>query len=51
MALCICPNCAQPMILIRAIGRAGGLADLNVFECKACHVNVTEAVFIPPQVA
>jgi hypothetical protein len=32
------------MVLIRAIGREVGLADLNVFECKACHVNMTEAV-------
>ena len=47
MASGICPNCAKPMILMRAIGRSGGLADLNIFECKLCHVNVTEAVPVP----
>jgi hypothetical protein len=45
------PNCAKPMILMRAIGRSGGLADLNIFECNPCHVSVTEAVIVPPQTA
>ena len=44
MAFCLCPNCVKPMVLIRAIGREVGLADLNIFECKVCHVNMTEAV-------
>jgi hypothetical protein len=44
MASHLCLNCQKPMMLIRAIGRAGGLDDLHVFECKACHVCVTEAV-------
>jgi hypothetical protein len=35
------------MILMRAIGRCGGLADLNIFECKHCHLGVTEAVSRP----
>ena len=51
MASCPCPNCAGPMILMRAIGRSGGLADLNIFECKVCHVGVTEAVNVAPQAA
>jgi hypothetical protein len=32
------------MMLIRAIGREVGLADLHIFECKACHLSMTEAV-------
>ncbi len=44
MAFCLCPNCVKPMVLIRAIGREVGLADLNIFECKVCHLNMTEAV-------
>ncbi len=49
--VCLCPNCVKPMMLIRAIGREGGLADLHIYECKVCHVNVTEAVPVPQQAA
>jgi hypothetical protein len=44
----LCPNCAGPMILMRAIGRAEG--DLHVFECRLCRVGVTEAVKQPGSV-
>jgi hypothetical protein len=43
----LCPNCVRPMRLMRAIGRSGGLADLNIFECKNCHLSMTEAVARP----
>ena len=48
MASCSCPNCVKPMMLVRAIGREVGLADLHIFECKACHLNMTETA-APPQ--
>jgi hypothetical protein len=42
--ICLCPNCVKPMMLIRAIGREVGLPDLYIYQCKACHVSVTEAL-------
>jgi hypothetical protein len=44
---CLCPNCVQPMMLVRAIGRQVGLSDLHIYECKVCHVSVTQAVPAP----
>ena len=38
-------------MLTRAIGREVGLSDLHIYECKSCHVNVTEAVSVPEQAA
>lgn len=32
------------MMLIRAIGQEVGLADLHIFECKACRLSMTSAV-------
>jgi hypothetical protein len=41
------PNCATPMILTRAIGRSGGLADLHIFDCSSCQLSLTEADQMP----
>jgi hypothetical protein len=38
-----CPNCAQPMRLVRRTQRFGGLSELFTFECATCGVSHIEA--------
>jgi hypothetical protein len=47
----LCPNCVTPMILTRAIGRGGALADLHIFDCSSCHLSLTEAEQMPMESA
>lgn len=47
----LCPNCGEPMKLVRVIAGAGGLAPLNVFACAPCGVYYSEARAEPPAAA
>ncbi len=38
-----CPNCAQPMRLVRRTARFDGMPDLVSFECRACGIWHIEA--------
>ena len=51
MIASLCPNCVTPMILTRAIGRSGGLADLHIFDCSSCHLSLTQADRVPIEAA
>jgi hypothetical protein len=34
-----CPNCGQPMLLVRKTQRLGELPDQHMFECRPCGVS------------
>src|SRR6516162_9944343 len=37
-----CPNCAEPMRLVRKTLRFGGLPELFTFECSTCGMSHTD---------
>ncbi len=39
----LCPNCGEPMKLLRVVPGGSGLAPLNVFSCGRCGVYYSEA--------
>ena len=38
-----CPNCGKPLLLARAIPPDEGVVGLHTYECKDCHLALTQA--------